>query len=69
MRDAALTIAALGDDFAPSLLARALRAGARLLAEIRRTRLARHPRRPERLDARLLAATPRRLAEERWQRR
>lgn len=56
MRDAALTIAALGDDFAPSLLARARRAVEGLAAEIRGTRLARrHLRHLGRLDARLLA--------------
>lgn len=55
MRDAALMIAALGDDFAPSPLDRALRAAARLAAAVRRALVARrHLKQLRRLDARLL---------------
>jgi uncharacterized protein YjiS (DUF1127 family) len=56
MRDAALTIAALGDDFALSFLDRALRAGKQALAALRRARTARrHLRQLRRLDDHLLA--------------
>lgn len=55
MRDAALTIAALGDDFAPSLAARLVRALRHLAAQAgRRWTARRHLRALRRLDARLL---------------
>jgi uncharacterized protein YjiS (DUF1127 family) len=56
MRDAALTIAALGDDFAPSLAARALAAATKALAALRRARAARrHLAQLRRLDPAHLA--------------
>jgi len=55
MRDAALTIAALGDDFAPSLFDRALRAAARPIAALRRALTARrHLAHLRRLEPHLL---------------
>mgnify|MGYP001768484560 CR=1 FL=1 len=55
MRDAALMIAALGDDFALSAWDRVRLAVGRAIATLRRARTARrHMRRLRRLDARLL---------------
>ncbi|WP_333822695.1 hypothetical protein [Pinisolibacter sp.] len=55
MRDAALMIASLGDDFAPSPAERLVAALRRAVASARRSRLARrHLRHLRRLDARLL---------------
>jgi uncharacterized protein YjiS (DUF1127 family) len=55
MRDAALMIAALGDDYAPSLVDRALCAVHRLGKALRRALVARrHLKQLRRLDARLL---------------